>query len=168
MHLLQTFLNRPSAERRLIVRATALVALVRLGLWVLPYKRVRELVVRPPAARAADEPRRTADEIARAVIAVSRRIPKASCLTQALAAQRLLAREGHDARVTIGVARSEEGVFEAHAWLEHGGRVLVVDDPDLARFTPLQEGRATPRVDGGSRTGRDPRVRRGPRAQRGP
>jgi hypothetical protein len=37
----------------------------------------------------------------------------------------------------LGVARSAEGKFEAHAWIEHNGRVIMGLVQDLERFTQL-------------------------------
>jgi hypothetical protein len=58
-----------------------------------------------------------------AVRAASRRVPGATCLTQALALQALLERAGRRCRVEIGVAKNES--FEAHAWLVCGNDVLI-------------------------------------------
>jgi hypothetical protein len=67
----------------------------------------------------------------------SRRPPGVkSCLNQALAAQVLLGRRGHPSLVHIGVARGERGQFQAHAWVESGGQV-VIGGPGYERFTPL-------------------------------
>jgi hypothetical protein len=71
-----------------------------------------------------------------AVTAASRYVPGATCLAQALAAQVLLGRTGYPARLRIGVAKGEERKFEAHAWVESQGRV-VIGGPGLGRFTPL-------------------------------
>jgi hypothetical protein len=139
MRLVHEYFRRPPAERRLILRAAALVSLVRIGLWVLPYKRVRRMVEQrsQPRSGAPAAPRYAADDIVRVVGAVSRRIPDASCLTQALSAQRLLAHEGYESLLQIGVARNESGTFEAHAWLEREGRIIIGEIPGLARYTPL-------------------------------
>jgi len=73
------------------------------------------------ASRLRPSPR----HIARAVATVSRRIPHASCLTQALAAQLLLRVFGYRARVCVGVGRQPTGAFTAHAWVERDGQVLI-------------------------------------------
>jgi hypothetical protein len=59
-----------------------------------------------------------------------------TCLTEAVVAQVMLARRGHPATLRIGVARSEEGRFEAHAWVESGGRVMI-GGHELGRYAPL-------------------------------
>lgn len=80
-----------------------------------------------------------------AVESVSRLMPWAStCLTQALTAQVLLLRRGRPALVHIGTLKSEDGNFEAHAWVESQGEVLL-GGGNLEQFTPLVI------LDGGSR-----------------
>jgi len=68
----------------------------------------------------------SADRVAWAVEMASRCTPGAkSCLTQALAAQVLLDRRGYPALLHIGVAKGEQGRFQAHAWLESKGTVVI-------------------------------------------
>jgi hypothetical protein len=138
MRLVHRFLSKPAAERRLVLRALTLVALVRMGLWVVPFKRLRTLVSVSPDAHRNAAARHAPDAIVRAVVAASRRVPAASCLTQALAAQRLLAREGYDSKLEIGVARSEAGTFEAHAWLVRDGRIVIGEIDGLTRYVPMR------------------------------
>ena len=77
------------------------------------------------------------EKIAWAVRAASKGVPRATCLTQALAAQVLFARHAHAVDLKIGVAKGDAGGLEAHAWLEHGGRVVVGNVRDLGRYVPL-------------------------------
>lgn len=56
--------------------------------------------------------------------AAAKRMIGTTCLSKALALQRLLARNGHDAELRIGVDKSD-GRFTAHAWLVYRGQVLV-------------------------------------------
>lgn len=161
-----TWSRLSGAERFLLIQAVALVAAVRVTLWVMPsrwiVRAVQRLVggetpsavrhppsavrrppsdERTPAERArAEGGGRTADGVVWAVSAASRRIPDATCLTQAVAALLLLRRAGHDARFVVGVARGGSGALEAHAWLERDGKVIIgrtpqmfVRFPDLAR-----------------------------------
>jgi hypothetical protein len=55
---------------------------------------------------------------------------------RAVAAQWLLARHGHPACLRIGVRPRAAAPFEAHAWLEHEGRVII-GDIGLAEFRPM-------------------------------
>jgi Transglutaminase-like superfamily len=130
-------LQLPRSERRLLVTAALLLAGIKLGLTLLPYRELRGLVDR--LARAA--PRRLApaaspERIARAVARASRSVPGATCLTQALAAKVLLERHGHPTRLRVGIARTGGAMPVAHAWVESDGRV-VLGGSDLTRYTPL-------------------------------
>lgn len=60
-----------------------------------------------------------------AVRAASARIPRATCLTQALAVRLMLQRRGLPALLRIGVARSAEKGVEGHAWIECQGRIII-------------------------------------------
>ena len=77
---------------------------------------------------------------AHAVKRAARFIPRASCLTQALALQVILAREGEPSALVLGVDAVPNGRkrFEAHAWIEWRGRV-VIGGP-VGRWKPLLTG----------------------------
>lgn len=107
--------------------AWPVVATVRVGLWILPGALVRGVVDRaaqPPvrARRAGFDP----GPIAAAVARASKVVPRASCLTQALAAQALYVAAGAPGTILLGVARDGD-TLHAHAWLEHSGRVVLGD-----------------------------------------
>lgn len=126
----------PADARLRLLRAAIAVAIIRLALSLMPFRRVRASVealkpgVRPPGEDSASE-------WVWAVRVVARRIPGASCLTQALALQWLLARAGRSATIYIGVAKHGARGFEAHAWLESGGETLIGGDESLERFAPI-------------------------------
>jgi hypothetical protein len=80
----------------------------------------------------------TAQRIATAVSRVCRYgLLRPECLVRSIALQKMLVRHGiGDSRVRLGV-RSRDGVFESHAWVEHGDG-LIGDEPGHVRtFTPL-------------------------------
>jgi len=116
-----------------LMQALCIVALIRLGLSTLGYNRLRRIV---PVARGAAPP-----EILKAVSWAVRRsarlVPGASCLSQALAAQFLLARRGFNSIIKVGV-REEGGKILAHAWLISEGRVVIGGSgTDLTAYTPI-------------------------------
>ena len=161
-------------------QALALVVAVRCRLWRTPFAQLhaqwrdqvqRELdaalargLVRD--AEAAPD-RASIDEVwncSHAVQRSARLVPAASCLTQAMALQMMLARRGHRCDVRIGVERREaatetatgathkgshvapanplahgsdiaDGQFRAHAWVEWRGRVLI--GGDVSHWKPL-------------------------------
>jgi hypothetical protein len=135
---LNSFLRLSRGKRRLFIQSVFLVAAVRLGLWLLPFGIVRQLLRRatqPPALSSERNPA-IIDQIAWAVTRASLFVPVSTCLTQALAAQILLRWHGLPARVHMGVAKDAHNCLVAHAWTESGGRV-VVGGSGLGRYTPL-------------------------------
>jgi hypothetical protein len=118
---------------RVIVWTTA----VRVGLSTLRFRTVRSLMM--------DRARPTADtytieQIVWAVRAVSRYVPNATCLTQALVVQRFLIRSGHRCRLRLGVSKDAVRGFEAHAWVECDERVVIGESAGesvTSRFTPI-------------------------------
>lgn len=143
------FLKLPPSDKLLLVEAAALVAAVRLGLWLLPFRVMRRvsqglgtwglgLEVRGAESESGAARRSVLapERIAWAVSVVSHYVPRATCLTQALAAQALCARRGCATQLRIGVARGIGGRLEAHAWLERGGQVLIGGSVHQ-RYAPL-------------------------------
>ena len=133
MRSARKFARLSGAERRLVLDAWVTVALFRGALTVLPFRWVRDRA--HAARRRTSAGRLPADRYSWAVTVASRRVPKATCLTQALALQSLLTRAGYESDLRIGVATSDAGRFEAHAWLESEGRILI--GGDVGRFTVL-------------------------------
>jgi hypothetical protein len=137
MSKLRKFLSLRADEQRLIARCVVLVALVRLSLNCFSLNRVMRGLKRL-AGKRKPEPIGEMDfyRIVWAVSAASKVIPRATCLTQALAAQTLLGRRGTMTQLRLGVRR-ESGQFRAHAWLEWNGKVVIGDDGQLSRYSTL-------------------------------
>lgn len=87
----------------------------------------------PRAATCGPQP--ALSQLAWAVNASTRVIPRSTCLVRALAARRLLARHGYASTLRIGVARAPESI-DAHAWLECNGAILI-GAPVPGRYTLL-------------------------------
>jgi hypothetical protein len=110
----------------LLVDAWATLWRVRVALWVLPWR----VVSRAPVATT----RRSeiaGDTFSAAIRVVSRYVPSATCLAQALALRRLLARHGRVSVLNLGVRNPPGGRLQAHAWLEADGRVILGDAGSL-------------------------------------
>jgi hypothetical protein len=101
---------------------------------------VRELASdASPGTPAPTDPAR-AEEIALALERVSRLgVGRPLCLARSIALHDLLERKGiGGSNIRVGV-RLRDGHFEAHAWVELGGRLLG-DDPSFVKsFTPLAD-----------------------------
>jgi hypothetical protein len=136
---LRTFETLSVTDRRLLFNAFVVVAMTRLALTLLPSRLIIRAAVRISSARPGVRTRGLdARRITWAVERVSLRIPGATCLTQALSAHMLLWRHGHPSRICLGVARTEQGDFRAHAWLESQGRIIIGAD-GVATLTRLPE-----------------------------
>jgi hypothetical protein len=131
-------LRLSTTEKWLLVKVALLLGAIRLGLRVLPFWTLRGAVAqlaRVPAGSPHIN-RASVEQLVWTVTVASRYVPKATCLTQALVTQILLGRRGYPARLHVGVAKSERGRLQAHAWLESQGRV-VVGGGELSRYTLL-------------------------------
>src|SRR5688500_6547635 len=117
MPSLRRILERPRSEQIVLARALLVVTAVRLMLWVVPFRSVRARLtaLRPAPTLPLEERSRVIPFLVRAVRSTSRVIPRATCLTQAIALQYLLVRVGAPGRIHIGVRRLAGGSFESHA-----------------------------------------------------
>ena len=103
---------------------------VRTGLWLLPWSRVQAMVGGP--RRTAPGSVSTASSVPcdwRAVLH-----PRATCLTQALALNRLLSSDGHASTGLIGVRKDDAG-FAAHAWVEWRGGPLLSSATEVTKYS---------------------------------
>ena len=139
MARLYKFLRLSPTHQYLLGKSAFLLLAIRLGLWMLPFQSWQRLLacIVQGRSRFQQGPQASIDGIVWAVTVASRYVPAATCLTQALAVQVLLARRGHLARLCIGVARTETGRLRAHAWVECAGRVVIGGAEAPVRFTPL-------------------------------
>jgi hypothetical protein len=131
-------------KRVLVAEACLALALAEARLKLFPLKRQGLKGLAPAAESApAERPeaglaeRQAAFDIGWAVGRVAARFPtSAMCLAQALAARTMLRRRGVASRLHVGVGRSKEAPFEAHAWLEAAG-VEVTGYPVPAHFREI-------------------------------
>jgi hypothetical protein len=135
VHRIATFIRSPAADRRLAAQAAVWLIAFRVALWTMPFARVNDVAKRAGAKRSSG-PAPAPGRVAWAVETAARSIPKATCLTQALAAQVMLERTGEHPEIHLGVA-TDRGAFEAHAWLELNGRPMV-GDHELDRYARLE------------------------------
>jgi len=135
MSRLKRLASLTSGERRLLLHTLFVVAVARVTLWMLPLALARKVVATTTGAMKQI----SVERLVWAVKAASRWVPQATCLTQAMAVQALLARAGYGSRLEIGVAKDAAHRFEAHAWVTCGNRI-VIGGPDVARYARLTAG----------------------------
>jgi Transglutaminase-like superfamily len=124
--MFRRFLHLPFQDKYLLLKTFMVVALIRLWLWSLPFKRLmREVENHTTHSKQGFD--YSPQRIAQAVRVMSRYVPRATCLTQALAVQWLLADVGHASQLRLGVHK-DLADFKAHAWLEMDGQVIIGDE----------------------------------------
>ena len=123
MRNLSRVLSLSGSEMLFLAHCLLVVAAVRLGLTLFSYNRLRRMVTQLDAPHEASigDLRR----VAWGVAAAARLVPYASCLTQALSGQYILARQGNASKIRIGIERDTGTQLKAHAWLMSGNHIVL-------------------------------------------
>lgn len=138
--LLARFAALPFTDKLLLLRALAVLAWVR---WVVARHglamveaRARRTATRAGSA-ANTEQAEDAQRVARLLHAAQRALPgRSTCLHLAAALKLLLAERRIASDLRIGV-RKQSGEFQAHAWLDCAGRVLIGGCDAPERYAPF-------------------------------
>ncbi|NER80530.1 MAG: lasso peptide biosynthesis B2 protein [Leptolyngbya sp. SIO1D8] len=143
--------------------AFLLLGMIRIGLWMMPFHRLLKLLMEASQSLSfkksaslffpqgdpfssetfnlLNKTGRQSCQVAKIVWSVnvaSRYLPgKTKCLARALATQVLMNGHRYVSELRIGVDKTPEGEFRAHAWIEYQGRVIIGNLNDLAHFKPL-------------------------------
>lgn len=128
-----------TAGLTLRIEATVVLVVVRLALWLVPFRWLWLLLrrmERQPRVSSSSDPQRGA-RIATAVAQASAAVPRATCLVQAVASVVLLRWHSLPATLRIGVDKSG-AQLAAHAWVESCGAIVIGGTAaELARYRPL-------------------------------
>lgn len=130
---------RNSRGKKVFLQAYLAMTLIRLGLLLLPFNRLHNLVAKSKQLTflALAPHQVTIASIARAVYRSSRYQPGSPmCLARALTTAVLMNIYGLPHEINIGVAKGELGI-DAHAWVISQGVVIVGDLPDLSRYVVM-------------------------------
>ena len=143
---LQKLLQLSPVDRRLLASTLLLLTVIRLGLVLFSFDKVRSFLTKlipddhPSSVEHESQYQQAISRVVWAVNASSRNLPiSTNCFPRALSMHVLLQRRGIPSEIKIGVARDEDGAFEAHAWVEYQGQVIIGGLEDLGRFTPLPQ-----------------------------
>ncbi|MDJ0568225.1 MAG: lasso peptide biosynthesis B2 protein [Pleurocapsa sp. MO_192.B19] len=138
MNKLVRFLNLNKQERQLFIQAYVLLMFIRLGLFLLPFQRLKKISVRVSQIVKPVDSQIATRSIAQAINRSSRFCPgTVMCLAKALATNTLMNIYGFPCQLHIGVAKGQDNNLEAHAWVEAEGKVVVGYLPDLFRFKAM-------------------------------
>jgi hypothetical protein len=133
--MIRRFMRLSPSERSLLKRVVLLLTAIRIGLFLVPFSLLRRVLL--AAAIPRDIVHVPVERLVWAVRVASRPVPAATCLTQSLALQFLLACSGRPSTVRIGVIKDGGSGFQAHAWVECAGQTLLDRPEEVARYTPL-------------------------------
>ena len=112
------------AQRGLLLRAVATLAVASAAIAMLPFKRAVGFGLVSLGSRSGGL---TVKDCVWAVEAAARRVPwRAMCFEQGLAAQRILRKSGIDAVLHYGARHSPfSNKLEAHVWVSVGGETVL-------------------------------------------
>jgi hypothetical protein len=140
MPRLRKLLALSSAERRTLLRSLVVLVWVRWTVGTRGLAPVEARIVRVIAARKRYGARAVGcgeAEVTRLLLVAQRAMPwRTTCLHLAAALRLLLAERGIASDLRFGV-RNERGTFNAHAWLECDGRVLVGGSDVYQQYAPF-------------------------------
>ncbi|MBU4535575.1 MAG: lasso peptide biosynthesis B2 protein [Euryarchaeota archaeon] len=121
--LILRFYKLKKPYKVLVVQALVLQWLFRIMLWVLPFSFIKRRFIKgevSPELRS----KLPIKSVMWGVMVTSRYIISSTCLTRALTGHMLGRWYHYPTSVRIGVGKYE-GEFEAHAWLEYKGDVVL-------------------------------------------
>lgn len=128
-NLLRKMLRLSWTDRRLLLEATFWLALVRLVLLTVPFRRIAPLLGILQNESAAAVPAGAAQNASRigwSVRTMARRTPwESACLTQAISAKAMLRRRHIHSTLYLGLAKNQSQAMKAHAWLRCGAAILT-------------------------------------------
>lgn len=142
MRNFHNWLSLSATEKRLCLKLFVMMMAIRFSLWWIPFRKVHGRVLdccRPAtgAPKVALAPIR----IAKLVRAVAPFVPRATCLTQAMAAQIVLAQWGFEPKLCFGGKRVGDKL-KAHAWVEVDGEI-VIGKASPGEFSDFREAEST-------------------------
>lgn len=122
MTIISKFLNLPWRTQKLLFKTLSVMVKVRLMLWFMSFPSIQRSFSKIKVSGKKD---RKVCDLSWSLKAVSYYMPWSTCLTDALAGYILLSQYGYASLIKIGVEKSAEGEFEAHAWLEYKDRIII-------------------------------------------
>ncbi|MCC7551746.1 MAG: lasso peptide biosynthesis B2 protein [Methanobacterium sp.] len=124
MSIISSFIKLSSKDKILAMESLFWLIMIRVMLWIFPFSYVQKRVQKIADYIFVDDSNVPLQRISLMILASSKYVPRASCLVQALAGYLLFSKYGYNTLIKIGVS-NEDGVFEAHAWVEHDEKVVL-------------------------------------------
>jgi Transglutaminase-like superfamily len=124
------FARLSRADQKTALQAVAALALCQVRLRIQDVEHLRAWATQIGCGEAS------VPRLVSAVARASRILPGTTCLVRAIALQHLLSINGHQSELRIGVGKANDR-FAAHAWLVHGGRILIGDGAEADSYKVL-------------------------------
>lgn len=139
MTKLINFYRLPKERKVLICKVLIWLIWFRCCLWILPFRIARKLL---PYENLEGNTNINIDRsLIRSVVGLverlSRCVPYATCLTQALATKKILRSLGQESDLVFGVNINEQAKFQAHAWIEINHHIIIGRQSGHNRFAVL-------------------------------
>lgn len=121
------------------LKATFILYLIILGLKLVSFRSLNSFLLKTlkPREISPKLEKSLVYEIAQIVRTISRYLPQAKCLSQALATQALLRQCGYISDLYIGFIVSKTGRMSAHAWLEDGNQIIIGNTTNISHYIVL-------------------------------
>ena len=145
MQILRRYRALDASDRQLVREAAIVLSAARLGVALLPFPVIRNVLHRrgreelsSASCETPSGPRCPIERVSWAVAAVARRMPlQTTCLVDSLAADAMLRRRGYRSQLRFGVRKSDQGTLAAHAWVEHDGKIVFGATGDCGGYSAL-------------------------------
>lgn len=137
MSPLYKFLSLPSDEKRVLIRACRLHVFYRILLKTRSFQQVLQQAERKVSHVTKVSKRLPYSRLAHLIKVSGDRIPYITCLSSALVGRVLFAEHGYSTKLHIGVSKSDQAEFEAHAWLSCNDVIVLGQLGDLDKFQEM-------------------------------
>ena len=125
---MRRLLRVPLSSYALLIEAAVCLALARLALWIVPFRRLRRMFTRPVSGREfkGAKRERVKAQVAWAIDRTARLLPgETVCFPRGIAAQVMLRRRGIDATLYYGATELPERGWTGHVWVQDGAQGVV-------------------------------------------
>jgi hypothetical protein len=113
----------------LLLEASLSVSLTTLAVQFLPFSRSVRISAHPLRQTPVQDANLVVEKVRWAVEAAARNLPwRIVCFQKGLAAQSMLRRRGHAAKLHYGVQQSPDGILRAHVWVGLGTEQVIGGD----------------------------------------
>ena len=125
-HKLRRFGGLSSADKWLFLRAVAWLAVARVMLIVLSFRRLSTRLSAGDNASSETPGQEYLQRVSFAMAAAASNVPwRSDCFPQAIAARMLLSRQGYGSTIHLGFEKAAPDTVAGHAWLTCGDTVVT-------------------------------------------